>query len=62
MDIPPMIASSMRSKDEADFCFVVVLVREKSKIGEKVAWSCVWRSLFCKCAVRIVRDVGEVKA
>jgi hypothetical protein len=33
VDIPPMIASSIRSKLLADFCLVCRLVREKSNIG-----------------------------
>lgn len=37
MDIPPIMASSIRSKEDADFCLSVVLEREKSKMGEWVA-------------------------
>ena len=33
VDIPPMMASSMRSKLLADFCLVRRLSREKSNIG-----------------------------
>ena len=33
VDIPPMMASSMRSKLLADFCLVRRLLREKSNIG-----------------------------
>lgn len=33
-----MMASSILSKEEADFCLVVVLARVKSKMVEKEAW------------------------
>jgi len=36
--MPPMMASSMRSKLDADFCLVVGLARVKSKMGVWVAW------------------------
>ncbi len=31
-EMPPMIASSIRSKEAADFCLIVVFERVKSKI------------------------------
>ena len=43
MDIPPIIASSILSKELADVCLVVMLERVKSKIGVYVAWSGVFR-------------------
>ena len=37
VDIPPIIASSILSKELADVCLVVMLERVKSKIGVYVA-------------------------
>ena len=37
--MPPIIASSILSKEFADLCLVVMLERVKSKIGEYVSWS-----------------------
>lgn len=44
MDIPPMIASSILSNADADFCLIVVLVRVKSKMGE-------WIVVACSCVI-----------
>lgn len=59
MDIPPIIASSIRSKDDADFSLMVVFASVKSKIGAKVANKAEFR---VGCSVRTLIGRGEVNA